>query len=92
MTRGRGDAPLHLGKPSPELGEKLKTEFLPKGKVTDPQAAELYGLSSTAPRVDPQSSAGGAARAAGDADSGQVFRRSWTAGQREAVRRYFQEK
>ena len=92
MTRGRGDAPLEFGEASPELKEDLKTQFLPRGQAANPQAAELYGLSAVAPRADPKSGAQGAARGQTDPDSGQVIRRRWSAGQRDAVRNYFKEK
>lgn len=92
MTRGRGDAPLQFGDPSPELREKLKTDFLPRGRTGRPEESDLYGLSATEPRADPQASPQGAAVPAGETDSGQAFRRSWTAGQRQTVRNYFKEK
>jgi hypothetical protein len=59
--------------------------------VTNPESSELFGVSASAPKVDPSVTAAGPARAAGDADAGQVIRRRWTAGQREAVRSYFRE-
>jgi hypothetical protein len=91
VTRGRGDAKLTFGDASPEIKEKLALEFLPRGKVANPESSELFGLSSSAPKVEPSASAPGSDRAAGDTDAGQVIRRRWTAGQRETVRNYFKE-
>lgn len=59
--------------------------------MTRPEASELYGVSAALPQANPKSTAAGAARAAGDPDSGQVIRPRWTAGQRDAVRNYFKE-
>ena len=89
MNRGRGDAALTFGDESPELKKELKTEFLPKGKIANPEAAELFGLSAAAPHVNPMASKSGPARANTDSRSGVVIRRKWSAGQRSTVKKYF---
>lgn len=48
-------------------------------------------MSAAAPKVTPLSTRQGNPAAEGDPESGQIVRRRWTAGQRDAVRNYFSE-
>lgn len=92
IDRGKGDAELNLGTPSPELKEKMSLEFLPKDHASDPEDSELYGITTQDPKADPRISRSGTGGDVGDVKGESVLRRRWTAGQRTTVKKYFQEK
>ena len=88
ISRGRADAELTWGDPTPGRTEEFEAKELPPASVLDTESTAIVGIGAGAPKVEPV--AGGAGSVEVQASTGRsAWKRRLAPHHREAVQEFF---